>query len=141
MSRRTDNISEQTRSALNSLSRREFLHALRRYSSILPFSALAPGLTSLDLLQKQSIATKSGRPAIAGFVFHDVAKEAGLGAAVNVFGGVDRKQYILEETGCGVALFDYDNDGWLDIFMVNGTRLEGISPTQAPTNFLFHNNR
>ena len=70
-------------------------------------------------------------------VLKDIAKESGLAAAVNVFGGVERKEYILEETGCGVAFFDYDNDGWLDIFMVNGTRLEGISASHPPTIFLF----
>ena len=51
--------------------------------------------------------------------FRDVAVEAGLTAA-NVSGGEDRKQYILEATGNGVALFDYDSDGLLDIFLVNG---------------------
>ena len=45
----------------------------------------------------------------------------------NVFGGVDTKKYIIETTGTGVAIFDYDNDGWPDIFLVNGTTLEGIS--------------
>jgi hypothetical protein len=43
--------------------------------------------------------------------------------------------------GGGIALFDYDNDGWLDIFVVNGTTLEGFPESQKPTNHLFHNNR
>ena len=77
----------------------------------------------------------------AGFSFTDITAQAGLSGAVNVFGGVERKRYLLEEIGCGVALFDYDNDGWLDIFFVNGTRFEGISPEHQPSNFLFHNNR
>ena len=41
----------------------------------------------------------------------------------------------------GVAFLDYDNDGWLDIFLVNGSRLQGFAPGQNPSNQLFHNNR
>ena len=46
----------------------------------------------------------------------------------NVFGGKDTKKYIIETTGTGVAILDYDNDGWPDIFLVNGTTLDGLSP-------------
>ena len=59
---------------------------------------------------------------------------------MNVFGGVDTKKYIIETTGTGVAIFDYDNDGWPDIFIVNGTTLEGASGAKAPTNHLYRNN-
>ena len=48
---------------------------------------------------------------------------------------------MLETTGCGVAFYDYDNDGWLDIFLVNGSRLEGFAAGAAPTSHLFKNNR
>jgi hypothetical protein len=48
---------------------------------------------------------------------------------------------LLETTGCGVAFYDYENDGWLDIFLVNGTRLEGFPAGQEPTNRLYKNNR
>jgi hypothetical protein len=71
--------------------------------------------------------------------FTDVAKEAGL-TLTNTFGGVNSKKYIIETTGTGVAIFDYDNDGWPDIFIVNGTKLEGFPAGQAPTNHLYHNN-
>src|SRR5437764_14520139 len=57
--------------------------------------------------------------------FTDVAEKAGL-MAPNVFGGIDTKKYIIETTGNGVAIFDYDNDGWPDIFMVHGTNQEGL---------------
>src|SRR5229473_7727653 len=54
--------------------------------------------------------------------FTDLAHKAGLTAPV-VFGGETTKKYIIETTGTGVAIFDYDNDGWPDIFVVNGTTL------------------
>jgi hypothetical protein len=73
--------------------------------------------------------------------FVNVAAEAGLGNALNVYGGVTTKKYLIEEIGCGVAFFDYDHDGWLDIFMVNGTKFEGFPPGKEPSNYLFHNNR
>src|SRR5712692_28231 len=71
--------------------------------------------------------------------FTDIAKEAGLTMFI-VFGGETTKKYIIETTGTGVAIFDYDNDGWPDIFIVNGTTLEGFPSDQAPTNHLYHNN-
>jgi len=60
--------------------------------------------------------------------------------APNVFGGIDTKKYIIETTGNGVAIFDYDNDGWPDIFLVNGTKLEGFPDGKGPTNRLYRNN-
>jgi hypothetical protein len=75
-----------------------------------------------------------------GVNFVNVAKESGLKAAT-VFGGEHKNKYLLETTGCGAAFYDFDNDGWLDIFLVNGTRLEGFPPGQTPTNRLFKNNR
>ena len=70
--------------------------------------------------------------------FEDIAAKAGL-TVVNVTGD-DDKRYILETTGSGVALFDYDNDGLLDIFLVNGTTLKGFPAGQEPTSHLYHNN-
>jgi hypothetical protein len=71
--------------------------------------------------------------------FTDVAEKSGL-TMVNVFGGKDTKKYIIETTGTGVAIFDYDNDGWPDIFLVNGTTLEGFPQGKGPTNHLYRNN-
>ncbi len=73
--------------------------------------------------------------------FEDVAAEAGIDV-VNVNGGVESKRYILEATGSGVAILDYDNDGWPDIFLVNGTFLhpEDGKGKPPPTSHLFHNN-
>jgi hypothetical protein len=73
-----------------------------------------------------------------GFSFREVAKESGL-EAVTVFGGRDANRYLLETTGCGVAFLDYDDDGWLDVFLVNGTTLEGFPKGREPTNHLYRN--
>jgi hypothetical protein len=85
---------------------------------------------------KSGAATGSG-----GVQFVDVAKEAGLNT-VNVWGGVDRKRYIIEAKGSGLAFFDYDNDGWLDIYLTNGTRFDANrKPGEEPTSHLYKNNR
>ena len=78
----------------------------------------------------------SGLPFNARFT--DVAAQAGLKEPV-IYGGVARNDYILEAIGCGVAFLDYDNDGWLDLFVLSGTRWEGAPP--GTTNRLYRNNR
>lgn len=76
-----------------------------------------------------------------GIRFANVAREAGLRAATT-FGGERNNRFLLETTGCGCAFFDYDNDGWLDIFLVNGTRFEAQWPAgKAPISRLYRNNR
>jgi hypothetical protein len=91
-------------------------------------------------------ATTMPRPVVKelgsplGYSLQDVAHEARLDF-IQVCGGDKAKKYILETTGSGVAFIDYDNDGWLDIFLVNGSSLEGFPPDNMPTNKLFHNNR
>ena len=73
--------------------------------------------------------------------FVDVAREAGL-TTPNVWGGVDNKKYIIEAKGSGIAFFDYDQDGWLDIYLTNGSRLFTTWPEgKAPTTQLYRNNR
>ena len=81
-------------------------------------------------------AAPSGRPFNARFV--DVAHEAGLREPV-IYGGVASKKYIVESTGCGCAFIDYDNDGWMDLFVLSGTRLEAAP--EGATNRLYKNNR
>ena len=53
-----------------------------------------------------------------GLSFVNIARESGLNAKT-IYGGEHKNKYLLETTGCGVAFYDYDNDGWLDIFLVN----------------------
>jgi hypothetical protein len=73
--------------------------------------------------------------------FVDVAKQAGL-TIPNVWGGVDHKRSIIEAKGSGLAFFDYDNDGWLDIYLTNGNRLDAHwPPGKTPTSHLYKNNR
>jgi len=74
-------------------------------------------------------------------VFTDITAAAGLSRAVNVSGSPDDKQFLLEEMGCGAAFFDYDNDGWLDIFLVNGTSLDAKVRERRSASYLFRNNR
>ena len=78
----------------------------------------------------------SGIPFLARFT--DVAEAAGL-TAPTIYGGISRKDYIVETMGCGCAFFDYDNDGWLDVLVLCGTHF-GEAP-QGATNRLYHNNR
>jgi hypothetical protein len=82
-------------------------------------------------------ATRSASAPL-GFSFVNIGREAGL-TATTVFGGRETNKYLLETTGCGVVAFDYDSDGWQDIFLVNGTTLEGFPRGQEPINHLYRN--
>ncbi len=104
------------------ISRRGFVKSLCASAGVFSFDQLAAG-------------------AGLGVQFVNVAREAGL-RAKTVFGSENKNRYLLETTGCGVAFFDYDDDGWLDIFFVNGTRFEAKwTKTDAPVSRLFKNNR
>ncbi len=96
---------------------------------------LAQGVASRGIKPDAKPAS-SGRPFDAHFV--DVAREAGLVQPV-IYGNPDHSEYILEAIGCGCAFIDYDNDGWMDIFLLTGTRLTGAPP--GTTNRLYKNNR
>ena len=105
------------------MKRRRFLESLSKSALVLPLAELlAPRSDTLP------------------FEFLDVTASAGLLSPTS-FGAVGRNRYLLETTGCGVAFFDYDDDGWLDVFLVNGWRLEGFPDGARPSNRLFKNNR
>jgi len=96
---------------------------------------------SLHFAAPQSATTDQSENTNAAPIAHfrDVAQKAGLTAPV-IFGGETTKKYIIETTGTGVAIFDYDNDGWPDIFVVNGTTLAPLASKKTPTSHLYHNN-
>jgi hypothetical protein len=71
--------------------------------------------------------------------FEDIAQQVGL-SALNVYGGDTHKEFIIETTGNGAIIFDFDNDGWPDIFLPNGSTVEGFPKDQGPTGHLYHNN-
>jgi enediyne biosynthesis protein E4 len=93
----------------------------------LPFGALAAVVCAL--------ATKHMWPVR----FTDAGAKTGL-LVVNVSGDMTKKKYILEMNGSGVAFLDYDRDGYVDLFVVNGTQLEPRAGNEQPVSHLYHNN-
>ncbi len=119
------------------MNRREFLAALGAGAAGLGISQaqVTSGMASRGV-RPQPRGKPSGLPFHAHFT--DVAVSAGLHAPV-IFGPVGHMDYILESMGCGVAFIDYDNDGWLDIILLSGTRRSG--QVSGATNRLYKNNR
>jgi hypothetical protein len=87
----------------------------------------------------ENAPSKSLPPNVPKVNFVDIAERAGLTVETEA-GGEKRKRYIVETTGSGAAAIDFDNDGWPDIFLANGSRLEGFPSGQEPTSHLFRNN-
>jgi hypothetical protein len=115
------------------VSRRQFLASLSLGVPIL--GAHGQGVASRNV-KAQPKLPPSGRPFDAHFV--DVARQAGL-ISPTICGDPDQADYILEVIGCGCAFLDYDNDGWMDIFILGDSRIEGDPPDA--TNRLYKNNR
>jgi hypothetical protein len=79
--------------------------------------------------------------------FTDIAAHAGL-IHPTIYGGLDRKRFIIETNGSGVAFVDVDRDGWIDVLTLSGTRLQDgarkdaeLTGAEAPTNRLYRNRR
>jgi len=154
----------RVRRTLLGLDRRGFLKSLSRTAVVLSLEdvlglarpAFGLGVQQGTAAQKPSVSARQSyeapvRPAPKGapspvtgtplgVQFVDVAKQAGLNVET-IFGGEHRNKYLLETTGCGAAFFDYDQDDWVDIFLVNGWRLEGFPKGHEPVCHLFKNNR
>ena len=112
-------------------------HSRRRFLKIVGTCA-APALLP-DVLFEQAPPGRTDESIAVAFA--DVTAAAGLLHARNVSGSPDDKQFLLEEMGCGAAFFDYDHDGWLDIFLVNGSSFDPAVRDSRPASYLFHNNR
>ena len=145
---------------LRSPSRRKFIQSLSRAALVLPFAdvlALAgqqPPDSQSETLKigpmERSYDAKPAPPPPGpkspiegtplGVTFDEVAPQAGL-TEKTIYGGEFKNKYLLETTGCGLAFYDYDHDGWVDLFLVNGWRLEGFAKGQEPHCRLFKNNR
>lgn len=95
-------------------------------------------MPTLRLFSQARTAGAVAAPSLPRFI--NVAARAGL-TAKTVLQGDPSKDFLLSTTGGGVALLDYDNDSWLDIFVLNGWGLHGFPEGQEPTNHLYRNNR
>ena len=136
--------------------RRRFLRSLSRTALVLPFADIvalacpwqepAPAQAPKIGAQERSYDARPAPPPPGpksplegtplGVKFVEVATESGL-IGETIYGGKFKNKYLLETTGCGLAFYDYDNDGWLDLFLVNGWRLEGFPTGQEPHCRLF----
>ncbi len=103
------------------MKRRGFLNSICRTAAVYTFD---------QLIEAQPLPVS----------FVNIAREAGL-KEKNTFGDERKNRYLVETTGCGVAFFDYDHDGWLDLFFVNGSRFQATFSGGTPTNRLYRNNR
>ena len=127
-------------------SRRLFLESLSRSALVLSLESILgmarPRWLHAFVASRQNAGQKEATPPPSdlGVSFLNVARASGLNVKT-IFGGEHKNKYLLETTGCGIAFYDYDNDGWLDIFIVNGWRLEGFPAGNEPTSHLFRNNR
>ena len=100
-----------------------------------PALASGQGVATRNV-RPQRRGESSGRPFAAHFV--DVAADAGL-RHPTIYGPEDRKDYIVETVGCGCAFLDYDNDGWMDLLVLSGSRVAGAP--RGTSNRLYRNNR
>ena len=113
---------EYNEDCMSKASRRTFIRSVCRTAAVFTLDQLLSGVE-------------------ADVQFVNVAREAGL-RAKTIYGSEKRNRYLMETTGCGCAFFDYDQDGWLDIFLVNGSRFEGgWTAANAPVSRLYKNNR
>ncbi|MGA7107543.1 MAG: CRTAC1 family protein [Terracidiphilus sp.] len=102
---------------------------------------IASGVASAPVYDAQKRPITAGGFVDSGpVIFEDITKKAGLSGWTHKM-GVPEKNFIVETNGSGVCLIDYDNDGWLDIYLVNGATFDALDGKEAmPHAALFHNN-
>jgi hypothetical protein len=94
----------------------------------------------IQLDDQHRVITAGGFVKTGPVIFEDVSEKAGLTKWTYKM-GTPAKDYIIETKGSGVGLIDYDNDGWLDIYIVNGSTVDALSGKETPPHAaLFHNN-
>jgi hypothetical protein len=105
------------------------------------FGMVAPLMTLMAQGAPRQPPITAGGFAVSGpEVFEDVTRAAGLSGWTHVMGAADRG-LIIDTNGSGVGLIDYDNDGWLDIYLVNGSTFNALDGKETPPHAaLFHNN-
>ncbi len=135
------------RGFLKSLSRTALVLSLQDVLSLAVPAQTAQQVPSPNSRQAFDVQPRAARlqpsPVLGtplGYSFLDVAASSGLNAKT-IYGGEHKNKYLLETTGCGVAFYDFDHDDWVDLFLVNGTRLEGFPAGHEPISRLFKNNR
>lgn len=104
-------------------------------------SGIASGVSAAPVYDEQKRPITAGGFVDKGpIIFQDITKSAGLSGWTHKM-GVPEKNFIVETNGSGVALIDYDNDGWLDIYLVNGSTFNALDGKEEPPHAaLFHNN-
>src|SRR5271169_2028333 len=102
----------------------------------------ASGSAHAAILDSQNRPITGGGFVDSGpIIFQDISQSSGLSRWRHSMGGTPEKTFIIEENGSGVALLDYDNDGWLDIYLVNGSTYDALDgKAESPHAALFHNN-
>jgi len=115
------------------ISRRKFLAFVT--TSLVASRSHGQGVASRNV-SAQPRGKPSGIPFLARFT--DITRTAGL-RYPTIYGPTDHKDYIIETVGCGCAFIDYDNDGWVDVLVLSGSRVSGAP--EGTSNRLYKNNR
>jgi enediyne biosynthesis protein E4 len=133
-------VEDALRADFNQHPTSDIQHPLLSRRDILTFLALSPTLFAQGMSSRGAHAAPRGKR--SGLPFHsrltDIAAKAGL-HEISVAGHAGHNDYIIESMSCGAAFFDYDNDGWLDILVLSGSRYSDPPPTAS--NRLYKNNR
>ena len=104
-------------------------------------SGIASGVSAAPVYDAQRRPITAGGFVDSGpVIFEDITKKAGLSGWTHKM-GVPEKNFIVETNGSGVCLIDYNNDGWLDIYLVNGATFNSLDGKEEPPHAaLFRNN-